>query len=110
MRELLLLHTLARYSGTVTSYGTLGKGFLTGHIKSPNDFAESDYRHLFPRFHPNNFDNNLKLVEGLTKLAESKGCTSGQIAIVWVLTISRTPGVPKIIPIPGASKAARVQE
>jgi pyridoxine 4-dehydrogenase len=93
-----------------TSYGALGKGLLTGQIKTLEDFPKTDYRHNFPRFHPENFENNLKLVKGITSLAEKKGCTPGQCALGWLLAISETKGVPKIVPIPGASKAGRVGE
>lgn len=88
----------------------MGKGFLTGQIKSASDIPENDYRRLFPRFHPENFDTNLKLVEGINKIAERKGCTSGQIAVSWLIALSEKPGMPKFIPIPGASKAERVRE
>jgi pyridoxine 4-dehydrogenase len=93
-----------------TSYGALGKGLLTGQIKSVDDFPKTDYRRMFPRFHPENLENNLKLVKSITSLAEKKGCTPGQCAIGWLLAISETKGVPKIVPIPGASKAGRVEE
>jgi len=49
-------------------------------------------------------------VEGINKIADRKGCTSGQIAVSWLITLSKKPGMPKFIPIPGASKAERVRE
>jgi pyridoxine 4-dehydrogenase len=52
----------------------------------------------------------LKLVKGITSLAEKRGCTPGQVALGYLLAISGTKGVPKIVPIPGASKAERVRE
>jgi len=52
----------------------------------------------------------MELVKGVTALAERKGCTPGQLAIGWLLAISETKGVPKIVPIPGTSKAERVLE
>jgi pyridoxine 4-dehydrogenase len=92
------------------SYGVVGKGLLTGQIKSLDDIPKTDYRRIFPRFSPENFDANMKLVHGISAIAERKGCTPGQIAIGWLLAISGTKGVPRIVPIPGASKAERVQE
>jgi pyridoxine 4-dehydrogenase len=83
---------------------------LTGQIRSPDDFPENDHRRMFPRFQPENFENNLKLVDGITAIAEKKGCPNGQVAIGWVLGLSKQPGMPEIIPIPGASKAERVRE
>ena len=65
---------------------------------------------MFPRFQPQNFEVNLKLVEELEKLAAKKGCSPGQLALGWLLAISEQPGMPKIIPIPGTAKAERVRE
>jgi pyridoxine 4-dehydrogenase len=92
------------------SYGAIGKGLLTGQIKSLDDLPQNDYRRNFPRFSPENFDANMKLVQRIQALAERKSCTAGQLAVGWLLAISETKGVPKIVPIPGASKAERVQE
>ena len=91
------------------SIAPLGKGFLTGRIKSLSDISHPMLR-TFPRFLPENFDNNLKLVTEIEKLAAKKGCTSGQIAINWVRALSDKPGMPKIIPIPGSTSAERVKE
>lgn len=63
-----------------------------------------------PRFHPENFDINLQLVRQLEALAAKKGCTPAQLAIGWVLAVARRPGMPEIIPIPGATTAERVRE
>ena len=64
----------------------------------------------FPRFQPGHFEANLKLVEKVEHLAEKKGCTPGQLAINWVKSVSKRPGMPVIIPIPGASTVERVNE
>lgn len=56
------------------------------------------------------FERNLRLVHEVEKLAAKKGCTPGQVAIGWVLALSRRPGMPRIIPIPGASRPERVRE
>ena len=64
----------------------------------------------FPRFQPENFDINIKLVDQVEALAKKKGCTPAQLAIGWTRSLSKRPGMPVIIPIPGATTAARVQE
>ena len=70
----------------------------------------NDIRHHMPRFHPENFDINLQLVRQLEALAAKKGCTPAQLAIGWGLAVARRPGMPEIIPIPGATTAERVRE
>lgn len=94
----------------IAAYSPLGRGFLTGQIKSPSDMPPDDLRHHIPRFFPENFDKNLKMVGELEELAKRKGCTPGQIALAWVRAQSKKPGMPTIIPIPGASSAERVKE
>lgn len=64
----------------------------------------------FPRFYPENFAINLQLVEQVERTAAKKGCTPAQLAINWILAISKRPGMPTIIPIPGATTAERVDE
>lgn len=83
---------------------------LTGQIKSLADIPANDMRHHLPRFHPDNFDINLELARQLEALAAKKGCTPAQLAIGWVLAVARRPGMPEIIPIPGATTAERVRE
>lgn len=65
---------------------------------------------IFPRFQKEAFDHNLKLVQQVEALAEKKGCTPAQLAIGWVRAQSNRPGLPTIIPIPGATTSARVDE
>lgn len=57
------------------AYAPLSQGFLTGRIKSFEDFPENDMRRMFPRFQPDVFDENMKLVEAVRKIAESKECS-----------------------------------
>jgi aryl-alcohol dehydrogenase-like predicted oxidoreductase len=78
------------------AYSPLGRGFLTGQIKSPNDFAEDDFRRNHPRFQGENFDRNIALVREVEELAEEKGCTTAQLALAWVLAQGED-----IVPIPG---------
>ncbi|KAH6619616.1 NADP-dependent oxidoreductase domain-containing protein [Chaetomium sp. MPI-SDFR-AT-0129] len=94
----------------ILAYSPLGRGMLTGQIKSFSDLPENDFRRLLPRFQPDVFEGNLGLVREVEKLAARKGCTPGQIAIGWVLAVAKRPGMPKIIPIPGASTPERVRE
>ena len=77
-------------------YSPLGRGFLTGAFKTPEDFEEGDYRRFSPRFQGENFYKNLELVEKVKSLAEAKGCMASQLALAWVLAQGET-----IVPIPG---------
>ena len=88
----------------------LGKGSLSGQIKSLDDIPEGDMRRHFPQFSAENLPKNLELVRHIEALAERKGCTPGQIAIGWIINISKRPGMPKIIPIPGSGKPDRIKE
>ena len=83
---------------------------LTGHIKSFDDIPDKDTRKMMPRFQPENFDVNMKLVNELGNLARKKSCTSAQLALGWLTSLSRMDGMPTIIPIPGATTAKRVKE
>jgi len=67
-------------------------------------------RRHYPRFQPDTFPLNLKLVDQVKVLAKKHGCTPAQLAINWVRAIAKRPGMPTIIPIPGATTAARVEE
>lgn len=88
----------------------MGRGMLTGQIKSYDDIPDKDIRKQLPRFQPENFDVNMKLVKELETIAVKKSCTSAQLALGWLLTLSKKPGVPTIIPIPGATTVDRVKE
>ena len=88
----------------------MGRGMLTGQIKSFDDIPEKDIRRILPRFQPGNFENNMKLVRELEKIAEKKKCTPAQLALGWVRSLSKREGMPEIIPIPGATTVQRVLE
>lgn len=94
----------------VLAYSPLGKGFLTGQIKSLDDIPEGDMRRHYPRFSAENFPKNLELVDKVEALAKKKGCTAGQIAINWVRALSKRPGMPTLIPIPGSANPERIKE
>jgi len=88
----------------------MGRGMLTGQIKSFEDIPENDLRKRLPRFQPENFETNMKLVNELAKIAKKKNCTSAQLALGWVRSLSKREGMPEIIPIPGATTVERVRE
>jgi pyridoxine 4-dehydrogenase len=83
---------------------------LAGQFKKWDDIPDGDFRRTHPRFQPGNFEVNLELVSQVEALAKKKGCTPSQLAIGWVLGLQRRPGMPTIIPIPGATTVERVEE
>jgi aryl-alcohol dehydrogenase-like predicted oxidoreductase len=89
----------------VVAYSPLGRGFLTGKYKSPDDFSKDDFRASHPRFIGENFDKNLELVRDIKNIADKKGATPGQITLAWCLSKS-----PLIIPIPGTKKLKYLKE
>jgi aryl-alcohol dehydrogenase-like predicted oxidoreductase len=86
-------------------YSPLGRGFLTGAIRSPADFAADDYRRTNPRFEGENFARNLALADKVRELAQQKGCTPAQLALAWVMA-----QWPHIVPIPGTRRKANLEE
>ncbi|KAH8921773.1 Aldo/keto reductase [Atractiella rhizophila] len=80
-----ILDTCRELGIAIVAYSPLGRGFLTGAIKSPSDFAPDDFRAALPRFQGEAFKENLKLVDALTELATKKGCTPGQLTLAWVI-------------------------
>ena len=86
-------------------YSPLGRGFLTGQFRSPDDFAADDFRRHSPRFQGENFDRNLQLVDRVKELADAKGCTPAQLALAWLLAQGE-----HIVPIPGTKKRDRLRE
>lgn len=102
--------TCAKHNIPIVAYSPLGRGLLTGEIKSPEDIPKDDMRRHMPRFQPGNFEHNITLVHQVNEMARKKGCTPGQFALGWVRTLSKRPGMPTIIPIPGATTAERVNE
>ena len=79
------LQTARELDVKIIPYSPLGRGFLTGTIKSRDDFDPKDTRRLFPRFSEENFAGNFKIVEELACIAKEKGCAPGQLALAWVL-------------------------
>jgi aryl-alcohol dehydrogenase-like predicted oxidoreductase len=87
------------------AYSPLGRGFLTGQIKSFNDLAEDDYRRFSPRFQGENFDKNLDLVRRIEEMAHAKGCTPAQLALAWTLARGED-----VVPIPGTKRRQYLEE
>ena len=89
----------------LVAYSPLGRGFLTGAIRRPEDLGAEDFRRNHPRFQGENFARNLRLVEAVQALGNQKGCTSAQLALAWVLAQGED-----IIAIPGTKRRERLEE
>jgi aryl-alcohol dehydrogenase-like predicted oxidoreductase len=87
------------------AYSPLGRGFLTGQIKSFDDLAPNDYRRNSPRFQGENFEKNLALVRRIEEIAAEKRCTPAQLALAWVLAQGKD-----IVPIPGTKRRKYLEE
>jgi aryl-alcohol dehydrogenase-like predicted oxidoreductase len=100
-----VLPVLAELGIGFVPYSPLGRGFLTGQIKSVDDFRDDDSRRSNPRFQGENFQQNLRAVEEVTAIAAEAGVTPGQVALAWVLAQGD-----HVAPIPGTKRVARVEE
>ncbi len=78
-----ILNTLEELGIGFVAYSPLGRGFLTGQFRTPEDIPEGDFRRNNPRFQGENFAQNLKLVQAVKLMADSKGVTPGQLALAW---------------------------
>jgi len=87
------------------AYSPLGRGFLTGGIRRDQDLAEKDHRRTFPRFSKENLSRNLELLCLLEEIAKTRGCTSAQVALAWVLSRGKD-----IVPIPGTRSTKHLIE
>jgi aryl-alcohol dehydrogenase-like predicted oxidoreductase len=103
--EDLILPTLRELDIALIAYSPLGRGFLAGRFRRVEDLASNDWRRGNPRFQAENFARNLALVDHLQALARQKGCTASQLALAWLLAQG-----PQIVPIPGTSSLARLEE
>ncbi|CAF1314429.1 unnamed protein product [Adineta steineri] len=100
-----LLKTCRELGVGIVCYSPLGRGMLTGQIKSRNDLDEGDYRRHWPRFSEENFPKNLQLVSTLASIAQKKGCTPGQLTLAWILAQGED-----FITIPGTTKIKNLEE
>ena len=103
--EAEVLPTLEELGIGLVPFSPLGKGFLTGKINEDTTFDKSDFRNIVPRFTPEARKANQALVDLLRKFAAQKKATPAQIALVWLLAQK-----PWIVPIPGTTKLARLEE
>jgi aryl-alcohol dehydrogenase-like predicted oxidoreductase len=86
-------------------YSPLGRGFLTGQIKSVDDFDADDWRRTNPRFQGENFNRNLDLVDKVQAIAADKGISAAQLALAWVMAQG-----PHIVPIPGSKSRKHLED
>jgi aryl-alcohol dehydrogenase-like predicted oxidoreductase len=100
-----LLPTCRELGVGFVAYSPLGRGFLTGQIRTPEDFAPDDYRRSSPRFMGENFERNLELVERVFEIAAEKDVTPSQLALAWLLRQGDD-----IVPIPGTKRVRYVEE
>ncbi|KAI6117681.1 NADP-dependent oxidoreductase domain-containing protein [Pisolithus croceorrhizus] len=89
----------------VAGYAPLGRGFLTGQIKRPEDLPEGDFRRILPRFQEDAMRHNFAVVDALSEIAKKKNVTPAQLSIAWVGALG-----PHVIPLPGSSHAKRTLE
>ncbi|KAK4237621.1 NADP-dependent oxidoreductase domain-containing protein [Achaetomium macrosporum] len=100
-----LLQTCRELGVSVFAYAPLGRGIMTGQIKSLDDFEPGDLRRLFPRFSRENFPKNLALVDKFKEMAARKGCTPGQLTIAWLMAQGED-----VVPIPGTKNIKYLEE
>ena len=103
--EATILPTCEELGIGIVAYSPLGRGFLTGAIKKPEDLAVGDVRRGNPRFSSENFAGNLQLVEVVAQIAREGGYTPAQVALAWLLDCA-----PYIVPIPGTRNIKRLKE
>ena len=92
------------------AYSPLGRGFLTGAVRSAAELPDSDYRKTNPRFFEENFAHNLRCADELRDISADIGATAAQVALAWVLAKGSNPGGCSIVPIPGTKRVARLEE
>jgi aryl-alcohol dehydrogenase-like predicted oxidoreductase len=98
-----VLDTVKELGIGFVAYSPVGRGFITGQIKSPEDFEANDFRREIPRYQGENFYKNLDLVNQLNAIASSKGFTPTQLALAWVISKG-------IVPIPGTKRLKYIEE
>ena len=103
--EIDLMNTCRELGVAIVAYSPIGRGFLTGTLRSPDDFEEGDFRTFAPRFSKENFHKNLELVDTLKEIADKKGATPGQLTLAWLMAQGDD-----IIPIPGTTKVKNFDE
>jgi aryl-alcohol dehydrogenase-like predicted oxidoreductase len=103
--EAAVLPALRELGIGLVAYSPLGRGFLTGAVRSASDFADSDSRKTNPRFTDENFEHNLAIADEVGAIAVDAGATPAQIALAWLLTRGDD-----VAPIPGTKRVSRLEE
>jgi aryl-alcohol dehydrogenase-like predicted oxidoreductase len=100
-----VMSTLLELGIALVPYSPLGRGFLSGQLRSADDLPQYDFRRTLPRFSPENFGKNLEIVARVRAIAEARGATLAQIALAWVVAQGDM-----VIPIPGTTRIERLEE
>ncbi len=100
-----LIPLLRELGIALVAYSPLGRGFLAGRFRTPDDLGADDWRRGNPRFQGENFSKNLQLADRLRGLASDKGCSAAQLALAWLMASHDN-----VIPIPGSSSVQRLEE
>jgi aryl-alcohol dehydrogenase-like predicted oxidoreductase len=100
-----ILDTVRELGIGFVAYSPLGRGFLTGSFRTPEDIPEGDFRRNNPRFQGDNFYKNMEMVKKVEELAKQKDCTPSQLALAWVLAQGED-----IVPIPGTKRVKYLEE
>lgn len=103
--EAEVLPTCRELGVTFVAYSPLGRGFLAGRFRKPEELDQSDWRRHNPRFQGENIERNLELVDEIERFAAKKQCTPGQLALAWLLAQGQD-----VVPIPGTRKISRLEE
>jgi len=98
-----ILDTLKELGIGFVAYSPLGRGFISGDIRSPDDFADDDFRKAIPRFQGEQFYKNIELVNAIKNLADKRSITASQLAIAWIISKG-------IVPIPGTKRVKYVEQ
>jgi aryl-alcohol dehydrogenase-like predicted oxidoreductase len=97
--------TLLELGIALVPYSPLGRGFLSGELRSADDLPQDDFRRTLPRFSPDNFAKNLEIVARVRTIADARDATPAQIALAWVMARGDS-----VIPIPGTTRIERLEE
>ena len=103
--EIAVLEACRELGTTFVPFSPLARGFLTGALTDIEALPEKDLRRNMPRFFPENYPRNFELLDGLGKLADEVGCTTGQLSLAWLLHRDSS-----LVPIPGTTNSAHLLE
>lgn len=103
VEEAGILQTLQELQIGFVAYSPLGRGFLSGDIKTPDDFGDDDFRKAIPRFQGEQFYKNMELLDAINQMADEKEITASQLAIAWIASKG-------ILPIPGTKRVNYLEQ